>query len=131
MVMALGIKIYKMKNFIRKAESGEVDFDRSIEIVREVAAAAAFHTDHNILMDMRRTTVSLGSMEEMIKIAVEFVNCMPSFKNKMANVIPDETRRVATAKEFEACMKLKNFQYRFFTDFEEAIEWLSDVVDTH
>ena len=129
--MALGIKIYKIKNFIRKAESRKIDFDRSIKIVRELAAATSFHSDHNILFDMRRTTVSLGGMEEMIKVVLEFVNCMPSFENKMTNVIPDDTHRVATAKEFEACMKLKNFQYRFFNDFEEAIEWLSDVVEAN
>ncbi len=42
--MSLGIKIYKIRDFIRKTETGEIDFDRSIKIVRELAAAAAFHS---------------------------------------------------------------------------------------
>jgi LDH2 family malate/lactate/ureidoglycolate dehydrogenase len=47
--MSLGIKIYKIRDYIRKTETGEIDFDRSIKICRDLAAAAAFHTDHNIL----------------------------------------------------------------------------------
>ena len=47
--------------------------------------------------------------------------------NKIANVIPGDEDRVSLAKKFEACMKIKKFQYKIFTDFEDAIEWLSDV----
>ena len=125
--MFSGIKIYRIKDFIRKTESGEIDFDKSIQIVRELSAAAAFHADHHILIDLRKTKVSFSGVNEVIKVVLEFVLCMPSFKNKIANVVPSSADRVSMAKKFEACMQIKNFQYRFFTEFEQAIEWLSDV----
>ena len=83
--------------------------------------------DHNILLDLRKTKVSYLSMEDAMKITVEFMQCMPpDFKNKIANVIPDDTDRKPLAKKFEICMNIKGVNYKFFTDFEDAIEWLAD-----
>ena len=126
--MPSGLKIYKIKDFIRRTESGEIDFDKSIQMVHELSLAAYFHKDHNILIDLRETTVSVAGVEKLMKIAMEFVECMPSFKNKIANVIPRNPNRAAVAKKFEECMNIKKYQYKFFTEYEHAIEWLSDVI---
>ena len=120
------IKIYKINDFIRKTESGEIDLNKSIKIVQEIAAAAALHADHNILIDLRKTTVSAAGIDEVMKVVMEFVNCMPSFNYKIANVIPSDVNCVDLAKKVEACMTIKDVQYRFFTQYEQAIEWLSD-----
>jgi hypothetical protein len=40
--MSSRIKVYKIKDFIRKSESGEIDFDKSIQIVRELSTALLF-----------------------------------------------------------------------------------------
>jgi hypothetical protein len=125
--MSSEIKIYNINDFIRKNEIGEIDFDKSIQIVKEVSFAAAFHPDHNILIDVRETTLSDYSMDVLIKVAMEVVKLMPSFKNKIANVVPNDANRVSIAERFEACMNINKFQYKFFTSFEDAIEWLSDV----
>ncbi len=120
--MPAGIKIYKMKDFIRTTKSEDIDLDRSIQIVRELAAAAALHTDHNILMDLRETTLTVDNMADVMNIAMEFGQLMSSFKNKIANVVPSDAERVSMAEKLEACMKIEKFQYRFFTNFEDAIE---------
>ena len=52
------IKIYKVRDFIRKTEAGAIDFDRSVKIIRELAVAASFQAGCNILVDMRETTVT-------------------------------------------------------------------------
>jgi len=108
-------------------ESGDIDFDKSIQMVRELSATADLRTDHNILIDLRKTTASAAGMNEVMKIVMEFAQCMPSFKNKIANVVPNDANRVSLAKKFEACMNIKEFKYKFFTEFELAIEWISDV----
>jgi hypothetical protein len=126
--MASEIKIYKIKDFVRLSESGEIDLDRSINMVRKLAAVTTFNLDHNILIDLRKTKVAFASMEEAMKITMEFIQCMPpAFTNKIANVIPNDANRASLAKKFELCMNIKNINYKFFTDFEQAIEWLSDV----
>jgi hypothetical protein len=125
--MPSGVKVYQIKDFIRMSESGEIDLDKSIQMVRELAAVTAFNSDHNILLDLRKTKVSFASMEEAMKITLEFVQCMPpDFGNKIANVIPNDANRTSLAKKFELCMSIKKINYKFFTEFEDAIEWLSD-----
>jgi len=126
--MAPEIKVYRIKDFLRMTEEGEIDLDKSIEMVRKLAAIATFNVEHNILIDLRKTKVSFAGMEEVMKITMEFIECMPPFfPNKIANVIPNEENRESLAKKFELCMNIKNINYKFFTDFEQAIEWLSDI----
>ena len=55
--MSLEIKTYKVKDFIRLNESGAIDFARSMEIIHNLAMAASFYSGHNILVDMRDTTL--------------------------------------------------------------------------
>jgi hypothetical protein len=121
------IKYYKINDFIRKNASGEIDFERSIQIVRELAAAASFRPDHNILVDLRETTLSFESMDNLLQIVMELAQLMPFFTHKIANMVPGDVDRVSIARNFEACMALKNYRYRFFTEFEDAMEWLSEI----
>jgi len=124
--MLSGIKIYKVNDFIRKTESGNIDLKRSKKIVRELAMAAGLHSDHNILVDLRETTVSAAaSIEDIMKVALEFGSYVSSFKNKIANIIPDDPKRMIIANRFKACMDIQGFEYELFTDYESAIEWLS------
>ena len=128
--MLSGIKIYKVNDFIRKTETGNIDLERSKKIVRELAMAAGLHSDHNILVDLRETTVSnAASIEDIMKVALEFGTYISSFKNKIANIIPDDPKRMIIANRFKACMDIQGFEYEIFTDYESAIEWLSKTED--
>ena len=123
--MLSGIKIYNVNDFIRKTETGNIDLKRSKKIVRELAVAAGSHTDHNILIDLRETSVSAASIEDIMKIALEFGTYISSFKNKIANIVPDDQKRMIIANRLKACMDIQGFEYEIFTDYESAIEWLS------
>ena len=128
--MLSGIKIYKVNDFIRKTETGNIDLKRSKKIVRELAMAAGLHANHNILIDLRETTVSAAaSIEDIMKVALEFGSYVSSFKNKIANIIPDDPKRMIIANRFKACMDIQGFEYELFTDYESAIEWLSTTKD--
>jgi hypothetical protein len=128
--MLSGIKIYKVNDFIRKTETGNIDLERSKKIVRELAMAAGLHANHNILVDLRETTVSAAaSIEDTMKVALEFGTYISSFKNKIANIIPDDPKRMIIANRFKACMDIQGFEYELFTDYESAIEWLSKTED--
>lgn len=127
--MLSGIKVYKVKDFIRKTETGNIDLERSKKIVRELAMAAGSHADHNILIDLRETTVSASSIEDIMKVVLEFGSYVSSFKNKIANIVPDDPERMSIAYRFKACMDIQGYEYEFFTDYESAIEWLSQTED--
>lgn len=120
-------KVYKIKDFVRKTVSGEVDMEESMSLVKQFADIASLHPDHNILVDMRDSELTNASIVDMMKVSLELANALPGFKNKIANVIPNIEERIRIARQFHSCMVLKGFSYEVFTDFEKAMEWLSDI----
>lgn len=127
--MLSGIKVYKVKDFIRQTQMGNIDLKRSKKIVRELANVAGSHTDHNILIDLRETTVSVSNIVDILEVAREFGSSVSSFQNKIANIVPDDHKRMVIAHRFKACMDMQGFEYEIFTDYENAIEWLSETED--
>ena len=126
-VRSARVKIYKMTDWIRLTEAGEIDIDRSKEIIRQLAVAASFHGDHNILVDLRDTTLKEESMKNVLELALEIARYKSVFKGKLANLLPDDEKRLLTAKQLKVLMDLEGFQYEIFTSFEDAVEWLSDI----
>ena len=47
-------------------------------------------------------------------------------KNRIANVITNDKECIFIANNFKASLGIKGFDYKFFTDFEEVVEWLSE-----
>jgi len=127
--MVSGIKVYKVKDFVRTTQTGNIDIKRSKEIVIDLANAAGSHADHNILIDMRETTVSVSNIVDILEVAREFGSSVSSFKNKMANIVPDDHERMVIAHRFKACMDMQGFEYEIFNNYESAIEWLSETKD--
>ena len=124
--MATKVKIYKIQDFIRFTETGQIDFDRSKKLIEELAVVAAYHADHNILIDLRETTVATANMTDLLQLALHMARHKSLFENRIANVIPPDTERLFMAEQFRACLHIEGFEYDFFTDFESAIEWLSE-----
>ena len=126
-VRSARVKIYKMTDFIRLTETGEIDIDRSKEIIRQLAVAASFHEDHNILVDLRDTNLKEESIRNVLEVALEIARYKSVFKGKLANLLPDEEKRLLAAKQLKVLLDLEGFQYEIFTSFEDAVEWLSDI----
>ena len=127
MFMKTEYKVYKINDFVRKTISGEVDMEKSMSLVKQFADIASLHPDHNILVDMRDSELTDASIVDMMKVSLELANALPGFKNKIANVIPNNEERIRIARQFHSCMVLKGFSCEVFTDFEKAMEWLSDI----
>jgi hypothetical protein len=127
--MLSGIKVYKVKDFVRTTQTGNIDIKRSKEIVIDLANAAGSHADHNILIDMRETSVSVSNIVDILEVAREFGSSVSSFKNKIANIVPEDHERMVIAHRFKACMDMQGFEYEIFNDYESAIEWLSETED--
>ncbi len=128
--MSLELKIYKVKDFIRLNESGMIDFDRSMQIIRSLAMTASFYSGHNILVDMRETTLTGEiDMTTVLRLALETARYGSTLKGKIANVVPNDEQRLSIARQFKASLHLQGFEYEIFTNFEDAINWLSEVKD--
>ena len=124
--MTVSYKIYKVKDFIRRTEKGEINIQESLNTVAELAIASEFHKDVNILIDLRETETTLN-LTDVLTVVLEFAYYKDCFRNKIAGVIPDEPERIKNAEFFKTGMTIKGFLFEYFTDFEKAIEWLSEI----
>ena len=113
--MVSGIKVYKVKDFVRTTQTGNVDIKRSKEIVIDLANAAGSHADHNILIDMRETTVSVSNIVDILEVAREFGSSVSSFKNKMANIVPDDHERMVIAHLLKPVWICRGLNMKFST----------------
>ncbi len=124
--MTVSYKMYKIKDFVRRTEKGEINIQKSLNAVAELAIASDFHKDVNILVDLRETETTLN-FGDLLKLALEFAWYKNYFRNKIAAVIPKDPERIERGEFFKTNKKAKGFLFDFFTDFEKAIEWLSEV----
>ncbi len=106
-------------------ESGMLDLDRSISIIRKLATEANYHKDINILIDFRETELH-ASHRDMIQISLEFARYHKVFQNKIAVLIPNTEDRLQIASLLKTSMDFQGFEFNQFFDFEKAIKWLAD-----
>ena len=71
----------------------------------------------------------MSNIVDILEVAREFGSSVSSFKNKMANIVPDDHERMVIAHRFKACMDMQGFEYEIFNNYESAIEWLSETKD--
>jgi hypothetical protein len=122
------IKRYNMTNLIHVNPEGTINLEKSFEIVRKMAEAASYHKNDHILIDSRDTILQEDiSTQDIFNVAMEMAKYKNVFKNKIANIVPNDTKRLKQARQFQRTIQFSGFEYKFFTDFEEAIKWLTEI----
>ena len=124
--MTVSYKMYKIKDFVRRTENGEINMQKSLNAVAELAVASDLHKDVNVLIDLRDTETTLN-FRDLLKVTLEFAWYKDCFRNKIAAVIPKDSERIERAEFFKTTMKAGGFLIDYFTDFDKAIEWLSKI----
>jgi hypothetical protein len=125
--MSLQVRIYRLDEFIRVNKTGIVDVESSKLLIRELDMLCRVESIKNVLVDMRKTTISESlDFKDMIEVATEFANRMESCV-RVANVIPDEERRIAIAAQIRDLIGVYGDKYQIFTTFEEAIDWFAKI----
>ncbi len=127
--MSCSIKLYKLNEFIRKDETGEIDLKKSKHIIHDLATAAAFNIESHILLDLRETTLNDISFNTLMDIAIEFARYRSVFRNKIANIVPNDRERLFVAKQFKSALNIQGFEFDYFTKIEDAFEWFSEVTE--
>ncbi|MDJ0989835.1 MAG: hypothetical protein QNI85_07470 [Desulfobacterales bacterium] len=114
-----------MDDIIIKKIEGELDRDRVMRLVRELAVDAASYPNRNILIDYRETTATDKSMVDIMKISAEIKSFQYFFTNRVATVIPLDDKRLEVANKMKACLVIMGFHYEVFTDYDKAVVWLT------
>ncbi len=124
--MPEGYKIYQSNNLIKKVVKNELNIENFRNIIQVLATASAIHQDHNLLIDIREIE-PLKSFSDVLKIVFEAGKFYHAFRNRIAVIIANEPGRIARTKFFKAGLKPGNYRFEYFTEYEKAIDWLSDI----
>ena len=65
--------LYKVPDFIRKNEKGEIDYDKSLIKIKQLTDAARRHRKHNLLVDLRETETRLNFIDSLM-LSLEFAH---------------------------------------------------------
>ena len=122
--MPTNIAIIHAHDFIKASLEGQLDFEKSKEGLMEIVSASASLTEHEVLLDTRKTH-SVLSVTHLWYLAVELSDLRKAFSGKTAVLCPLE--RFDKAEFFALCAKNRGFRVSAFTSFEDAIEWLMEM----
>lgn len=125
--MTCKYKIISAKDFIKADPSGDIDLAQSKKVLVELAAVTQPPADYEILMDFRQAYGGL-SFWDVVEFAKEFCRHRDAFRNKVAFLCRSD-EQFNKAKFAQLFTTNRGLHTAAFTNFEEAINWLSEPQD--
>lgn len=124
----LKLQIIPARDFVKITSKGELDLESSKKRLTKIASVISplALTDSEILIDTREAKSKMTAAD-IWQITAEFAEHRMTFCNKIAILIPqngfDQT------KFFDLCAQNRGFEVGAFTDFEDAINWLTSFTE--
>jgi hypothetical protein len=115
------IRIIHSKDFVRATPQGEFDLEASRKLLLDIASTAAVLQDYEVIVDTRHA-YSTMSANDLWSLASQLADHRKMFSRKTAILCPLE--RFDRARFFVFCAERKDLNFRAFTDYEAAMEWL-------
>ncbi len=125
--MDLNVRIIHHKDFLKMTPSGEIDLDKSKQLLLSIASVNKPPNKYDVLVDFRDTTPQL-TIVGITKLVDVMINNRTSFRYKLAILTP-QGRGLELAKFMEVYAQNRGFQVAAFDNFEEAMLWLSTITD--
>lgn len=123
--MDLNVRIIHHKDFLIMAPDGEVDLERSKQILLRLASVNNPPNNYAVLIDLRGTTNKL-TVVGITQLVAFMVDNRSSFRNKLAVLAPGGPQ-FQSAEFMELYAHNRGFQVGAFDNFEAAILWLSTI----
>jgi hypothetical protein len=121
--MDLQLRIIHANDFLRACPTGELDLQRSKELLLTLAATNKPPADRDILLDLRSTSGANLETLELVELVRVMVDHLASFQHKLALLIPPDAPGYR-AQLVEHLADSRGFNVEVFKDFEEAMTWL-------
>lgn len=122
----LKLQIIKAGDFLKSTPTGNLDLKASSQILAQIASASDHVQDYSVLIDLRDARSQL-STADIYELATELVKYDETFQRKTA-ILTHGVNGQEQAKFFETVAQNRGFKVKAFSDFENAISWLSSVV---
>jgi hypothetical protein len=125
--MDLNLRIIHSGEFLKVTSTGKADLSASKRTLLNLASLNAAPRQYDILIDTRQKTgyLTLPDIVELVDLMVEHRN---SFRSKLA-ILVREGPEFDHAKFMELYASNRGFRVAAFTDFEEAINWLTTTTE--
>jgi hypothetical protein len=119
--MPTHLKIIHAADFLIATPEGQIDFEKSKQLLLQVASASATLVAPEILLDVRHAQSEL-SATDLWHLAAELSYRRTAFRGKIAVLC----RATATSQAtfFTLCAQNRGYPVRAFTSFEDAVTWL-------
>jgi len=119
--MTIAHKIIRVRDFLETTATGKINLETVKRILSTLIEAGGGQSEYNILVDVRQAE-SIMEDEDLGQIVEYLDHHRESFRNKIAVLYA--ARRPAHANLFLQAARDAGFDFRFFTDYEQAIGWL-------
>jgi len=119
--MPTQIKIIRASEFIIATPQGQVDLEKSKQLLVKIALASATLSAHEILLDIRKSGQELSAID-LWQLAAELSDRRTVFAGKIA--ILCQLNHSNLADFFALCAQNRGFPVKAFTSYEQAVEWL-------
>ena len=118
--------LIETSDFLILRHSGEIDPLRALNIIWTAWQSGRLVGRKRLLMDLRTTTVTpCLESQELLRVAQSIAQVAKGIDGlHIASVIPAEQDRVQLAEFVESGARSLGANYRFFTDYDEASDWL-------
>lgn len=124
--MDRNIKEFKLQDICKEVSSGNLDYRIAMLMINSIANTLTTYSDMNILIDQRETSFRSVNFNEILEVLEGMDSLNIPFTNKTANVLPNDHNRVQLARLIKTILNLADDKYKVFTDYDEAVRWLSD-----
>lgn len=121
--MSTNIRIIHAHEFIKATPEGQLDLDKTKELLMEIASASGPSVDYDVFLDVRKAQLEL-STTDLWYLAAELSNLRKAFARKTAVLCPVE--HFDSAGFFALCAQNRGMNVNAFTSFEAAVEWLTE-----
>jgi hypothetical protein len=122
MDMSDDVRIIRASDFLIATPTGEVDVEKSKQLLTKIAAASSKTATRRVLLDMREAKSKL-SATDIWYLAGELVRLRPDYPDKIAVICRLEA--AGRGAFFSLCAQNRGLPVREFTSFESAVKWLS------
>jgi hypothetical protein len=119
--MAVKIKLIRSIEYLQAKTNGEIDIDRSKEILEDITNMQNQPHDYDILLDFRRSQLNLTTLD-VYQLASAVSKTKDIYKYKIA-ILVFPGLDFDTAEFFEICSRNRFLQVEVFTNYEDAIHW--------
>lgn len=118
------IQFISVSDYFTPKENGKIDFNDSLNILKNVAAQNENGKIKNMLIDVRDFVTEL-SVPEIYEIITELSNYREHFSRKIA-VVYGPHFEADKSEFFQISAQNRGFNINTFSDYDEAVTWLTN-----